>query len=117
MSEQNLYEDRVKNYISVTYPAIGRIFVDGEPTYEVEIKNMLRLQIPHTQPSLIDPEEIKIKGFINIEKRLTIRRERQKDQAYNKYMWMSPPNDGNDFGLRELFGLEYDAAFAPESWD
>ncbi|KAL0114937.1 hypothetical protein PUN28_010470 [Cardiocondyla obscurior] len=35
---------------SVTYPAIGRIFVDGEPTYEMEIKNMLRLQIPHTQP-------------------------------------------------------------------
>ncbi|KAL0103914.1 hypothetical protein PUN28_016929 [Cardiocondyla obscurior] len=64
-----------------------------------------------------DLEEIKIKGFINIEKRLTIQRERQKDQAYNKYMWRSPPNDGNDFGLRELFGLEYDAAFAPESWD
>ncbi|KAL0130276.1 hypothetical protein PUN28_002112 [Cardiocondyla obscurior] len=65
----------------------------------------------------IYPEEIKIKGFINIKKRLTIRRERQKDRAYNKYMWMSPPNDCNDFGLRELFGLEYDAAFAPESWD
>ncbi|KAL0130365.1 hypothetical protein PUN28_002189 [Cardiocondyla obscurior] len=107
-------ENRIENHIFVEYPAIGRIYVDGEPMHNVEIKNLVRLLIPHTQP--INPYDIKIRGFINIQQILEQRRARQNDREYNNYVWMNQ-HIGDDFGLQTLFNMEYDKFFEPESWD
>ncbi|KAL0110674.1 hypothetical protein PUN28_013938 [Cardiocondyla obscurior] len=117
---------------------LQHIYVDGEPIYKVVIKHLLTLQIPHVQPvsyyhkkitillknilelysnDSIYPEDIKIAGFINVGKRRAIRRERQKDRKYNKYIWMGPPDRSDEFGLRNLYNMNYDPAFEPESWD
>ncbi|KAL0128494.1 hypothetical protein PUN28_003663 [Cardiocondyla obscurior] len=65
----------------------------------------------------IDPEEICIKGFINIKKKYTIKNERRWDREYNKYIWMGLHEGGDVFGLRRLFDMEEDITFAPESWN
>ncbi|KAL0120498.1 hypothetical protein PUN28_008321 [Cardiocondyla obscurior] len=82
-------EDRIENHIFVEYPAIG---------------------------NWIDPHDIKIRGFINIQQILEQRRARQNDREYNNYVWMNE-HIGDDFGLRTLFNMEYDKFFEPESWD
>ncbi|KAL0108687.1 hypothetical protein PUN28_015283 [Cardiocondyla obscurior] len=66
----SVYNDRIENHIDVTYPAIGRIYIDSEPFHEVQIEHIMKIKIPHVQPDWIDPEEIRIKGFINIKKKI-----------------------------------------------
>ncbi|KAL0098690.1 hypothetical protein PUN28_020646 [Cardiocondyla obscurior] len=65
----------------------------------------------------IDPEEICIKGFINIKKKYAIKNERRWDREYNRYIWMGLHEGGDVFGLRRLFDMEEDITFAPESWN
>ncbi|KAL0107448.1 hypothetical protein PUN28_015786 [Cardiocondyla obscurior] len=65
----------------------------------------------------IDPEEISIKGFINIKKKYARKNERRRDREYNRYIWMGPHEGGDVFGLCNLFNMEEDIAFAPESWN
>ncbi|KAL0128510.1 hypothetical protein PUN28_003679 [Cardiocondyla obscurior] len=62
----SFYNDCIENHIDVTYPAIGRIYIDSEPFHEVQIRHVVKIKIP--RPDWIDPEEIHIKGFINIKK-------------------------------------------------
>ncbi|KAL0099136.1 hypothetical protein PUN28_020004 [Cardiocondyla obscurior] len=112
----SFYTDCIENHIDVTYPAIGRIYIDSEPYHEVQIKHVLKLKIPHVQPDWIDPEEISIKGFINIKKN-AIKNERHRNKEYNKYIWMGPHEGGDVFGLRRIFNMEEDIAFAPENWN
>ncbi|KAL0130357.1 hypothetical protein PUN28_002181 [Cardiocondyla obscurior] len=94
-----------------------RIYVDSEPFDEVQIRHVLKIKIPHIHPEWIDPEEIYIKGFINIKKKKSIRNERHRDREYNIYIWMGPHEGGDVFGLRHMFNMEEDIAFAPESWN
>ncbi|KAL0103759.1 hypothetical protein PUN28_017796 [Cardiocondyla obscurior] len=61
-------------------------------------------------------KEIHIKGYINIKKKYSIKNERYRDRQYNIYIWMGPHEGGDVFGLRRLFDMEEDIAFAPESW-
>ncbi|KAL0105530.1 hypothetical protein PUN28_016894 [Cardiocondyla obscurior] len=83
-----------------------RIYIDSEPFDEVQIRHV----------EWIDPEEIHIKGFINIKKKYSIKNKRYRDRQYNIYIWMGFHEGGDVFGLRRLFDMEEDIAFAPESW-
>ncbi|KAL0107443.1 hypothetical protein PUN28_015781 [Cardiocondyla obscurior] len=85
---------------------LQRIYIDSEPYHEVRIKH-----------DWIDPEEISIKGFVNIRKKNAIKNERHRNKEYNKYIWMGPHEGGDVFGLRRIFNMEEDIAFAPENWN
>ncbi|KAL0098912.1 hypothetical protein PUN28_020820 [Cardiocondyla obscurior] len=113
----SIYNDCIENHIDVTYPAIGRIYIDSEPYHEVQIKHIMKIKIPRVQPDWIDPEEINIIGFINIKKKYARKNERRRDREYNRYIWMGPHEGGDVFGLRNLFNMEEDIAFAPKSWN
>ncbi|XP_077279812.1 uncharacterized protein LOC143907139 [Temnothorax americanus] len=87
MEEEMERRYRIEDCIEIVYPAVGWIWVDNVPVHEIPLFHMVRIRISHRQPNVINFNEIRIRGFINIHTQRLVRWFRQVDIENNNEIW------------------------------
>ncbi|EZA52056.1 hypothetical protein X777_09191, partial [Ooceraea biroi] len=106
----------IADIVKVRYPQTGYIWVGDQPLEEVQLYS--EVDIKFDPSPIIDPTNINIKGFINIENAKWTRWERKGkrvDVEYIDNMWTRQDVDDDDiFNLRNLYGED---EWAEENWN